>query len=163
MADLRTIVEETVTELRSIAKGLRPSILDDLGLVTSINQVLSDVAAGTTSRRPLLSKESNGRLAPTVELALFRIAQEAISNVERHAAARHVDVGLDFEEYGLRLRVKDDGVGFDVQGRMGHGSQGLPGIIERANLIGSRAQIHSDRGAGTTVVVWVRATILDQN
>ncbi len=165
IADLRTIVEDTVAELRSIAKGLRPSALDDLGLVASIDQVLSEAGQRNDFETSFAVTGAERRLAPTVELALFRIAQEAISNIERHAVARHIDVGLDFEEYGLRLRVKDDGVGFEVQeGSVGAetGSQGLPGIIEHANLIGSRAQIHSERGVGTTVVVWVRATILGQ-
>jgi signal transduction histidine kinase len=105
-------------------------------------------------------------LARTVELALFRIAQEAISNVERHAAAHTVAVGLNFEERGLRLLIKDDGVGFSAGiGRQPEGSAslGLPGMTERAHLIGSRLQIHSQPGSGTTVDVWVPARVLEQN
>jgi signal transduction histidine kinase len=99
-----------------------------------------------------------------VELALFRIAQEAISNVERHAAARRVAVGMNFEPGGLRLLVKDDGVGFTTAGRADSGqsaSLGLPGMTERAHLIGARLILHSEPGVGTTVDVWVPATILD--
>jgi len=97
-------------------------------------------------------------------LALFRIAQEAITNVERHASASQIAVGLSFESSGLRLLVKDDGVGFPVADHpQGDGGQslGLPGMTERAHLIGSRLVLHSAPGAGTTVDVWVPATIID--
>jgi signal transduction histidine kinase len=99
-----------------------------------------------------------------VELALFRIAQEAITNVEHHAGAGRLAVGLSFEAGGTRLLVTDDGVGF--QARDGavasrSGSLGLPGMTERAHLIGSRLVIHSVIGGGTTVDVWVPSTIID--
>jgi signal transduction histidine kinase len=164
--DLRTIVEDTVAELRSIAKGLRPSVLDDLGLVASISQILADAGERHQFEISFGVTGSERRLAPTVELTLFRIAQEAISNIERHAAAHRVAVGLNFEPHGLRLLVKDDGIGFDSGDDSPHPkyeSFGLSGMTERANLIGSRLLIHSAVGSGTTVDVWVPATILDQN
>ena len=162
--DLRAIVEDTVAELRSIAKGLRPSVLDDLGLVASINQILTDAGERQQFEISFGVTGSERRLATTVESTLFRIAQEAISNIERHAAAHRVAVGLDFEEQGLRLLVKDDGVGFEVGGDAQNGGEsfGLSGMTERANLIGSRLVIHSAVGSGTTVDVWVPTTILDQ-
>ena len=166
LSELRIIAEETVAELRSIARGLRPSILDDLGLVASISQMLTD---GGLRHEWLTSFGVTGterRLSPTVELALFRMAQEALSNVERHAAAHRVAVGMDFEAGGLRLLVKDDGVGFDASDGSDvsrSGSMGLSGMNERAHLVGSRLIIHSEPGVGTTVDVWVPATILDQN
>jgi signal transduction histidine kinase len=166
LSELRTIAEGTVAELRSIARGLRPSILDDLGLVASISQMLTD---GGLRHHWLTSFGVTGterRLSPTIALALFRMAQEALSNVERHAAAHRVAIGMDFEAGGLRLLVKDDGVGFDTSdGSDGprSGSMGLSGMNERAHLVGSRLVIHSELGVGTTVDVWVPATILDQN
>lgn len=166
LAGLRTIVEGTVDELRSIARGLRPSILDDLGLVTSINQMLADAGERQRFQTSFGVTGTERRLSPTVELALYRIAQEALSNVERHAAAQRVAVGVDFEAGGLRLLIKDDGVGFAPSappGGVRSPSLGLPGMTERAHLIGSRLIIHSDPGVGTTVDVWVPATILDRN
>jgi signal transduction histidine kinase len=166
LSELRTIAEETVAELRSIARGLRPSILDDLGLVASISQMLSDGGARHQWLTSFGVTGTERRLSPTVELALFRMAQEALSNVERHAAAHRVAVGMDFAAGGLRLLVKDDGVGFDTSdGCDGSrsGSMGLSGMSERAHLVGSRLIIHSEPGVGTTVDVWVPATILDQN
>lgn len=166
LSGLRTIVEETVAELRSIAKGLRPSILDDLGLVASISQMVAEAGERQHFVTSFGVTGAERRLPPTVELALFRIAQEALSNVERHAAARSVAVGMDFEAGGLRMLIKDDGVGFVASDRsdgVQSASMGLPGMTERAHLIGSRLVIHSEVGLGTTVDVSVPATVLDQN
>jgi signal transduction histidine kinase len=166
LADLRRIAEGTVSELRSIAKGLRPSILDDLGLVASINQMLADAGERQQFETSFGVTGVARRLSPSVELALFRIAQEAITNVERHAHATRVAVGLDFESVGLRLLVKDNGVGFKIPTSSGEGtssSLGLPGMTERAHLIGSKLVIRSETGTGTTIDVWVPATHFDQN
>ena len=166
LSELRPIVEHTVAELRSIAKGLRPSILDDLGLVASINQLLADAGDRQGFETSFGVTGPERRLPPAVELTVFRIAQEALSNVERHAGARHVAVGINFDVGGLRLLVKDDGSGFVTSGQTSErrsASLGLPGMKERAHLIGSRLLIHSDLGAGTTVDIRVPATILDQN
>ena len=161
---LRQTVEDTVGELRSIAKGLRPPILDDLGLVASINQILGDVGARSNLETSFGVTGESRRLPPPSELALFRVTQEALSNIERHANARSVAVGLDFGPTGIRLLVKDDGVGFeaarDTTGVHGD-SLGLPGMAERVHLMGARLQFHSVPGSGTTVDVWVPAKTLE--
>jgi len=166
LSDLRVIAEGTVAELRSIARGLRPSILDDLGLVASINQLVQEAGERQGFKTSFGVTGEERRMPAPVELALFRIGQEAITNVERHARAGRLAVGLSFEAGGTRLVVTDDGVGFQVHagaaaGRTG--SLGLPGMTERAHLIGSRLVIHSELGLGTTVDVSVPATVLDQN
>src|SRR5664279_319547 len=156
----------SVAELRSIARGLRPSILDDLGLVASINQMLTEAAERQQFEGTFAVSGSARRLSPTVELAIFRIAQEALSNLERHAAAERVAVALEFESGGLRLLVNDDGVGFDTSnhstGGLGQGL-GLSGMNERAHLIGSRLVVRSGDGRGTTVEIWAPAMVLDRN
>ncbi len=164
LADLRTIVEETVAELRSIARGLRPPILDDLGLVASINQILGEAAERGDFEASFGITGAARRLPAPVELTVFRIAQEALSNVERHAAARQVAVGLDFESDGFRLLVKDDGVGFDLpthEDLRGTTSLGLPGMTERAHLIGSHLKVHTAPGSGTTVDLTVPPTVIE--
>jgi signal transduction histidine kinase len=158
LAVMRSTVEGTVAELRSIARGLRPSVLDDLGLAASINQLLSEATArqGFESSFDVVGTER--RLPSSVELALFRIAQEAITNVERHAGASRTAVRLGFEGRGVRLQVEDDGAGFDRgrQQREDSGeSLGLPGMSERARLSGGRFRIRSQVGKGTTVDAWV--------
>jgi signal transduction histidine kinase len=155
---LRTTVEDTVAELRSIARGLRPSVLDDLGLAASINQLLSDATGRQGFDSSFDVVGTVRRLPSSVELALFRIAQEAITNVERHAGARRAAVRLEFDATGVRLRVEDDGAGFDRnrQRREDDGqSLGLPGMSERARLCGGRIRIQSQVGKGTTVDTWV--------
>lgn len=161
-ASLRTTVEETVAELRSIARGLRPSVLDDLGLVASINQVLADASArqGFDGRFEVTGTER--RLPAAAELALFRIAQEAITNVEHHARADRVTVTVEFGESGLRLRVEDDGSGFDRnRHRREHAGQslGLTGMTERARLVGARLRVDSLVGKGTTVEAWLPSDV----
>jgi signal transduction histidine kinase len=163
LSELRELVEGAVGELRAISKGLRPSILDDLGLVASINQMLAEAGARRSFETSFGVTGSERRLPPATELALFRIAQEALSNIERHAAPHRVAVGIDFESGALRLLIKDDGVGFDPSGGRtieATGSLGLPGMIERAHLIGARLVIHSSPGGGTTVDVSLPATII---
>jgi signal transduction histidine kinase len=163
MDELRRCTEGLVGEIRSISRGLRPSALDDLGLVASIGQLLTDAER----RHPLATSFGvtgrERRLPSDVELALFRIAQEALSNIERHAAARTVAVGLDFEGGGLRLLVKDDGIGFapDTTRRASaNQSLGIPGMAERASLIGARLDVHSRPGSGTSIDVRVPAAVL---
>ena len=158
LATMRTTVEETVAELRSIARGLRPSILDDLGLVASINQVLNEATERQGFAGTFNVEGTIRRLPADVELALYRIAQEAITNVERHAEASRVTVSLEFADSGTRLTVEDDGIGIDrsqIQGGGDDGhSLGLPGMSERARLIGGRLQIGSEVGKGTTISAW---------
>ena len=164
LASLRTTVEETVAELRSLAKGLRPSVLDDLGLVASINQVLTEATDRQGFQGQFDVSGSERRLPPAVELALFRIAQEAVTNAERHATAAQVTISLEFADDSLRLLVEDDGVGFDqdheVRPEDGH-SLGLPGMGERARLVGGRLKVRSQPGRGTTVEVLVPTKVPD--
>jgi len=157
LKSLRSTVEDTVAELRSIARGLRPSILDDLGLVASINQMLTEATARQQFESTFGVTGASRRLSPSVELALFRITQEAITNIERHADASRVAVGIDFGADGLHLLVEDDGAGFDQSHSPGAGGQslGLPGMTERAHLVGATLVIHSQAGKGTAVDVWV--------
>jgi signal transduction histidine kinase len=154
---MRSSVEDTVAELRSIARGLRPSVLDDLGLVASINQVVTEATERQGFESSFTIDGTVSRLPQDVELAVFRIAQEAVTNAERHAAARRVDVALEFGDGWLELSVGDDGVGFDPQSEFWGDTQslGLPGMSERARLVGGRLRMASKVGRGTTVTVRV--------
>jgi signal transduction histidine kinase len=154
LASMRATVEETVAELRSIARGLRPSILDDLGLVASLNQVVVEAIGRGGLAGEFQVSGTERRLPPDVELAVFRIAQEAVTNIERHASASHLTVTLEFDDRDLRLRVADDGVGFarhQVRDSIDGYSLGLPGMHERARLAGGRLVVRSTPGQGTTV------------
>ena len=154
---MRSSVEDTIAELRSIARGLRPSVLDDLGLVASINQVVSEATERQGFESSFTIDGTVARLPPALELAVFRVAQEAITNAERHAAANRVDVTLQFGDGWLGLTVADDGVGFDPQRQFWGDNQslGLPGMSERTRLVGGRLRVTSNVGRGTNVNVRV--------
>ncbi len=160
MAGLREIAESTVAELRGIARGLRPPVLDDLGLAASIRQLVSDASDRSGVIGTFTVTGGERRLPPGVELTLFRIAQEAVSNIERHAQATTFDVELDLSETELRLAIRDDGVGFspgDAGRRTGDASMGLAGMSERARLIDGTLEVESRPAHGC--VIRVRKTL----
>nr|MDA8219216.1 PAS domain-containing sensor histidine kinase [Dehalococcoidales bacterium] len=148
---------ETVAEgLRDFARALRPPTLDDLGLVTSIRRLLVDFAERAKIHGEVTIVGEERRLAPELELCLFRIAQEALRNVERHAAASHVGVRMVFSECRVGLEVMDNGIGFSLPTASDFaagGHLGLLGMRERAESLGGTLQITSDRQDGTRVTV----------
>ncbi|MHB0877457.1 MAG: sensor histidine kinase [Anaerolineae bacterium] len=149
LGELRDMIGVTMGGLRRLSQALRPAYLEDLGLAPSLQILATEAGAqfGQTG--------SSLRLEPERELAFYRIAQEALSNARRHAAAATTTVSLEFLPGEARLRVDDDGQGFTVPerlsdiGRAGH--FGLLGMQERALLAGGRLQVRSAPGAGTTV------------
>ena len=152
------IVEQLMEAVRSMSLELRPSALDDLGLAAALRWYADRQGrrAGFSVRvRTQLPAE---RLASDLETACFRVAQEAITNVARHAGAKRVEVDARAEDGTLDLTVRDDGSGFDVAavrgGTMAEGSIGLDGMEERVRLLGGDFGIDSQPGTGTTV--WAR-------
>ena len=152
------IVEQLMEAVRSLSLELRPSVLDDLGLAAALRWYADRQGrrAGFAVRvRTDLPAE---RLASDLETACFRVAQEAITNVARHAGAKHVAVDVRAEDGTLDLSVRDDGGGFDVaavrRGTTGDGSIGLDGMEERVRLLGGEFRIDTHPGTGTTV--WAR-------
>jgi len=140
-----------VDRLRAIAAGLRPPALDELGLLPAIEGLVGEVEEGSGLEVRLVSGGSIGRLPPPVELAAYRIAQEALSNVVRHAGASHAVVEVALVGRELRISVRDDGRGFDPSSAPGGGHLGLLGMRERAELLGGWLAVRSAPGAGTTV------------
>lgn len=153
--DSLRIVEGALEQVRNLSLDLRPSQLDDLGLQPALRWYLD-----RQSRMAGLSVQFSGdplpeRLHPDVETACFRICQEALTNVLRHAGAKRVGVQLRRCDEGLELVVEDDGKGFDVaaaqQRATAGGSLGLVGMQERAALAGGRLELSSAEGRGTRV------------
>lgn len=149
----RSLVERTVQELRELARGLRPPTLDDLGLATSLGHLLDELEERTGVRTQFTVSGDERRLGPEVEGALYRIAQEAVRNVERHAAAGQVRMELAFDR-GVQFTVCDNGRGFlpPPAGCAGTGL-GLLGIQERSALLRGQLDITSSPGHGTTICV----------
>lgn len=155
----RETAEELVRRLRDFARALRPPILDDLGLVTSLRRLLTDLAERNGLRGDMEVTGEERRLSSTVELGLYRIVQEALWNVEHHASAKNVRVSMAFGDGKTTVRVIDDGVGFRVPAGGDNfavsDQLGLISMRERAGILGGRLRIRSRLGDGTAVSVTV--------
>ncbi|HEX9028265.1 MAG TPA: sensor histidine kinase, partial [Anaerolineales bacterium] len=155
LVDVQQTVQSTITNLRQMLRGLRPIYLEDLGLNAALGMLVSEnaVAGGTEITYTCTGEER--RLAPEIELALYRMAQEAVSNIYRHATARHAWVALTYLENRVILEIRDDGRGFIVPdttaGFARGGHFGLLGLHERAEIIAASLQIHSQPGQGAVV------------
>ncbi len=151
------IVEQAIQDVRTLALDLRPSVLDDLGIVPAIRWYLNREARRSGCTVSLLAEIGPPRLDPDLETTCFRIVQEALTNIARHARARHIRLELGVEGDRLVMTVADDGVGFDVPAARRasrHGrSQGLQGIAERVELAGGSMDILSAKGQGTRLRV----------
>lgn len=155
--DARQSTEAIAAELRRVSHDLRPSLLDDLGLIPAIKWLLNDLSGRTGIRGRLLARGVGQRLAPDAELCLFRIAQEALRNVEAHAHASRVVATLTGEGEQVRLLVEDDGLGFESEGPTPKlalsGKLGILGMQERARLLGGGFTLRSSPGKGTCIQV----------
>lgn len=156
LEELRRQVNNTIQELRRLSQDLRPVALDRLGLLSSLRQLGSDVAAhsGIATEVKVIGVER--RLPAEVELVLFRIAQEALRNVWKHAQATAAETTVEFCEGKTRVTVSDNGKGFDAQQAMldlKSGKLGLAGMRERAGLLGGTLTVRSEPGKGTTLAV----------
>lgn len=157
LRDARKIAEGVVNGLRDFARVLRPPILDDLGVVASIRRLLTDFTkrTGISGQFKLVGKER--RLPQDIEVGMFRIAQEALWNVERHSGATEVVVTMAFANHEARLDMKDNGTGFSVPPSPEYfptsGQLGLLGMHERAELLNGELEIQSSPGKGTKVTI----------
>ncbi|HXF51777.1 MAG TPA: sensor histidine kinase [Dehalococcoidia bacterium] len=154
LAELRDLLTEALWEIRKVIVDLRPSDLDDLGLAPAVAaHARSHLEAAGVAVEMRLPRNAE-RLPPAVETAVFRIAQEAINNVARHARARKAVVALERRNGDLVLEVRDDGRGFDpaaLKPGDQRGGLGLTGMRERAALLGGTLELWSQPGAGTVV------------
>jgi signal transduction histidine kinase len=154
--DLRRIADSVQETLHRVATDLRPVALDHLGLVPALQQLVGNLS---TSGGPSVVLETVGlgdhRLPPDVETALYRIAQEAVTNAVRHAGARDIAVVLERREGHVVLIIEDDGRGFDADLASRSGRLGMIGMRERAEMLGGRLLMESSPGSGTTIVVEV--------
>lgn len=157
LAELRELVVDTLDGVRRLAVQLGPSILEDLGLRSGLEWLADRVRDETGMRVDLDLRGETENIPPTVAIAVFRVAQEALTNVVRHARATRIDLRLDDSSGVLLLEVADDGAGFDVDEARSRptASVGLFGMAERVALVGGTLDIQSRKGAGTRVIVRV--------
>ncbi len=156
LREARKTAEEIVKDLRDFARALRPPILDDLGIVPSIRRLVLDFTERSGMKGQLKAVGEERRLPRDTEIGLFRIAQEALWNVERHSRATEMVVTVTFTGHEARLNIRDNGIGFNVPpvlGAFSASSQlGLLGMQERTELLGGKLTIESSPGKGTTVI-----------
>jgi signal transduction histidine kinase len=149
------IVDRTLQQVRNLSLDLRPALLDDLGLVAAVEWYVERQAQRVGFAWHIAADPLESRPHPTVETACFRVVQEALTNITRHARAQQVWVELQEHEAELLLVIRDDGVGFDVraaQERAMHGASfGLLGIQERVELAGGHIEITSAPAHGTEI------------
>jgi len=161
VAELKRLVNQAMDELLNLARQLRPTALDDHGLVPAIDAQLKRFAARTGVEVRMQSDGDAEALEEDVQTAIYRVAQEALLNVGRHAGATCVEVELEVGDERIELRVRDDGGGFDP-GQAARAADaaparlGLRGMAERARLVGGVLDVRSAPGGGTTVALRIR-------
>lgn len=152
-AEVRELVADALQDVRQLAFDLRPTVLDDVGLVAALRRLSGDLSArhGLAVELGLDGVSEDARFRGEVETVVYRVVQEALTNVVRHARATRARVALTQEGRHLRAVVTDDGVGFAASGMARGRSLGLAGMEERASLVGGRVEVVSSPGSGTTV------------
>jgi signal transduction histidine kinase len=161
---IETIAQRLDRDVDHLVWELRPTALDDLGLRAALANYIQDWSARVGIAAKLhTSGLLDERLPADTETALYRIAQEALTNVAKHARAANVDVILERRADTVLLIIEDDGVGFDPAGA-GGGDRGvgLLGMQERAGLVGAMLEIESAAGKGTTVLVRMATPVRSQ-
>jgi two-component system, NarL family, sensor histidine kinase UhpB len=151
---LHESIEEVVDGLRHLLFELRPPVLDHDGLAAALEEYLASEPGASFSIRDELSVP----LPVDIRAVLFRVAHEAVTNARKHADADRIDVLIAQERGGVRIRVADDGVGFEpaiLRGPPKAGHIGLPTMFERAEVVGGRCSIETAPGRGTVVECWV--------
>ena len=141
------------TDVRSVSHRLHPSILEDLGLVASLEALVQDFNRVEGMRATFQVREVPRLAFQPALLAIYRIAQEALRNVSKHAGPTSVRVSLSFAENHLSLAINDQGIGFDPEEPRTRTRLGILSMKERAALAGGTFQLHSSHGKGTTVLV----------
>lgn len=161
---LQQLLTGTVAEVRQFSRDLRPLLLEDVGLEAALRQMLRDLERDEKIETTI---HLEGALRPEelddeLEVTLYRIAQEALNNIRKHARARHVSLALAFTEQGVTLEIEDDGQGFplaETDELAQRGSFGLMGIRERARLFGGAFDVQSAPGEGTRLTVYLPLTV----
>lgn len=151
----KQLTTEALKEIRKLILDLRPTALDDLGLVPAIRWYAETRLQNAGINFELLAAGFAKRLPPATETALFRVIQEAINNISKHAEAKHVRIELQLDGTSVRGSIQDDGRGFVLAGSFtpkdGGRGLGLLGMQERINLLGGVINMHSDLGSGTLI------------
>ncbi|NLL42172.1 MAG: hypothetical protein GX251_02385 [Firmicutes bacterium] len=159
---LKAATQESIAELRNIIYDLNPMTLDDLGLVLTIRNSLRNLEKQTAIEADFVVLGNETRLNDQIEMAIFRIVQEALNNCRKHANPRLIKVTLEFSSRYISAEVRDDGIGFDmleIQNKLRTGKHyGMLSMQGRTELLGGSVQIQSEPGKGTRMLVRIPLT-----
>jgi PAS domain S-box-containing protein len=155
--EIQEQVRDILREIRRFSQQLRPSVLDDLGLLPAVKWLAANLTKNYGIPVEVTVNGQSHQLPPDTELTLFRIVQEALNNVQKHSGASKVLVALEFTDHTTKVTVSDDGRGFKIPERIGDLAKsdrlGLVGMQERAQLLGGNLTIDSEPGKGTRLTV----------
>ena len=169
LSEVRAMIAATIDGLRRTVRALRPVYLEDLGLVPSLQMLARDLATDSGIATHFEKQGEPVRLPPEHEMALYRIAQEALNNALRHSGAKNVWLTIKFAETQVAVTVRDDGQGFRPPRHASGLAEsypkhfGLMGMYERSALIGAALELHSELGAGTRVTVRVPVAVQESS
>lgn len=151
MTRLAALIDQGIDLKRRIIEDLHPSLLDHLGLATAVQWYVEETCKAAHIECHVDGSRAGGRLAPDLEIAMYRIVQESIANAVRHSQAKHIEVTLERTDEGLRITVRDDGVGIDDLEDARKQSHGLAGMSQRMRALNGTLQVNSRRGEGTRI------------
>lgn len=155
LRELKQSVKDSLQEVRKIIHNLRPMVLDDLGLIPAVKRLIEEVQTQTGIDIELIVIGKEVRLDSPIEVAVFRIIQEAINNSRKYAQASRITVKIEFLQEQVNAAVEDDGIGFDMDRlneRLATGEHfGLYGMRERIELLNGSFNLHSSKGLGTRI------------
>ncbi|MDD5749034.1 MAG: response regulator, partial [Actinomycetota bacterium] len=156
-SELREVEEQlmnSLNDLRELLLGLRPPMLDDMGLLPALESLHKNFGIKNHIQTTLNVPENPPELSRDSQINIFRIVQEALNNIEKHASASHVTTGLELTSEKLFITIRDDGKGFSMKKRLGKpGHLGIASMKERAELLGGKFQVRSEKGRGTVVTL----------
>jgi len=158
VAETLEVVDRTILGIRRIIGKLSPLVLQELGLIAAIRKEAKDLEKNHQVETRVAISDEVGRLSPQTETALYRIVQEALHNVAKHAQAAQVNVVMDRRGDEIHLLVQDDGIGIFPRSNFRGNSFGLAGIKERVGMLGGKVRVTSLKGQGTRIEVTVPAT-----
>jgi len=152
-ADVRAQVVQALQDVRALAVELRPTALDDFGLMPALER-LAETFQARSGLETVVQANLDGRLPPEIETVLYRVVQEALTNIVKHAGAEHVSIVVTSRDRSVAATVDDDGRGFAMDD-VREDALGLLGMRERLALVGGTLEIESSRESGTTIAAQV--------
>jgi signal transduction histidine kinase len=155
--EIQSLTEAAIQDLRRLIRAMRPLYLEDLGITAALDMLVREISSAENIALDFQHQGIDKRLSPETELALYRIAQEGLSNIIRHAKADNASLILDFSPAETTLTIRDDGCGFEVPESPAEfapgGHYGLLGMYERSEIIGAQMRIDSTAGEGTLLTI----------